>query len=151
MKTIHLLIGCLAILALSCNKHEVVLPPAPDGDALLAFHKNNVTDAEQHFVVNANAPISIVGEKGTILTLGANKLVDSDGNLVMGNVDVTLIEITKKSEMALLNKGTNGKKLMALELLWFRWRILRKHFAIRIRSYAHSTVGSKSKSSVLYH
>lgn len=111
MKTIHLLIGCLAILALSCNKHEVVPPPAPDGDALMAFHKNNVTDAEQHFVVNANAPISIVGEKGTILTLGANKLVDSDGNLVMGNVDVTLIEITKKSEMALLNKGTNGKKL----------------------------------------
>lgn len=110
MKTIQLLVGCLAILAFSCNKHEIIPSPAPDGPALIAFHQNNVTNAEQHFTVNANAPIYVVGNKGTVLTLGANKLVDSEGNLVMGNVNVTLIEINKKSEMAMLNKGTNGKK-----------------------------------------
>ena len=110
MKRISLMIGSIALLVFSCKEPQIVPPPAPDEAALIAFNKSNNEDMRQLFVVNANAPIYIVGEKGTSLYLGADQLLDATGNLVTGDVLVTLIEVTNKSEMVMLNKATMGKK-----------------------------------------
>lgn len=110
MKKLLFLVGCVSIILVSCKKPEVAPPPAPDAAALISFNKSNLDDAEQHFIVNANATIYVVGAKGTVLYLPPNQLLDSEGNIVNGNVDVTLIEVTKKSEMLMLNIPTMGKK-----------------------------------------
>ncbi|MFT5820152.1 MAG: hypothetical protein ACI8ZM_001386 [Crocinitomix sp.] len=109
MKNIHYIIGALVLISFACKKHEEVPPPAPDSAALIAFNHENVAEAKQLFSVDANSPIFIYGEKGTTLYLGADALVDTDGNLVTGNVQVELIEIDKKSEMVMMNKATMGK------------------------------------------
>lgn len=110
MKKVKYLIGGLALLAFACNKPSVVPSPSPDPIATQIFFDENVAEATQHFTVDAGADILIIGEKGTQLSLPANSLIDSEGNLVTGNVEVELIEITKKSEMIIMNKPTNGKK-----------------------------------------
>ena len=110
MKNTHYLIGGLVFISFACKKSDPVPPPAPDAAALIAFNSDNIEEATQNFSVNANSPIYIYGEKGTSLYLAADALVDSEGNLVTGDVQVALIEIDKKSEMVLMNKATMGKK-----------------------------------------
>lgn len=110
MKKISLMIGSIALLVFSCKEPQIVPPPAPDGAALISFNQANTEEATQLFIVNANAPIYIVGEKGTSLYLGANQLLDAAGAIVTGNVEIELIEVTTKSEMVMLNKPTVGKK-----------------------------------------
>ena len=109
MRKLNYLLGGIALIAFSCKKPTVIPPPAPDSAALIAFTNDNLADATQHFSVDAGASIFIIGEKGTQLYLSANSLIDSDGDLVTGNVDVEFIEIDKKSGMVLMNKATMGK------------------------------------------
>lgn len=109
MKNIHYIIGGLVLISFACKKPNTIPPPAPDAAALIAFVNENIEDATQNFSVNANSPIFIYGEKGTQLYLPADALVDADGVLVSGDVEVQLIEIDKKSEMVLMNKATMGK------------------------------------------
>ncbi len=110
MKNTYYLIGGLVFISFACKKPDPVPPPATDAAALIAFNSDNIEEATQNFSVNANSPIYIYGEKGTSLYLAADALVDSEGNLVTGDVQVALIEIDKKSEMVLMNKATMGKK-----------------------------------------
>ncbi len=100
----------MTLLVVSCKEPQIVPPPAPDAAALMSFNTSNLEEMTQLFIVNANAPIYVVGTKGTSLYLGADQLVDGAGNLVTGNVEVRLIEVTKKSEMVMLNKATTGEK-----------------------------------------
>ena len=83
-------------------------PEGIDTYALSSFFTDNIAEATQHFTTSAESFIYITGEKGTILLLNSNQLVDSDGNLVTGLVDIELIEIDKKSEIIMLNKATTG-------------------------------------------
>ena len=109
MINLHYVLGGLVLIAFSCKKPEPVPPPSPDAAALILFSSEKVGEATQHFTEDATLPIAVTGSKGTGLYLPANSLVDSEGNLVTGNVDIELIEITQKSEMVLLEKPTNGK------------------------------------------
>ena len=103
------------LIATSCKKDEpVIVDPidesGPSATALTNFINNNIEDRTQHFTVDANATILVTGANGTTLSLGANMLEDASGNPVIGNVDISLIEIDTKADMVLLDKSTNGLK-----------------------------------------
>ncbi|MDG1912985.1 MAG: hypothetical protein P8I55_00135 [Crocinitomix sp.] len=123
----------ILLLSFSCEKETIIDPPIIGDDpiveetgandstgimeipigsdvALANFFSTNIEAATQHFSQNANAVISLTGEKGTYLSLAPNSLIDADGDLITGLVDIELIEVSKKSEMVLMNKATMGKK-----------------------------------------
>ncbi|MBN4077546.1 hypothetical protein JYT25_00170 [bacterium AH-315-C20] len=109
MKKIVYSIVVAAIGLTACKKNDPIPGPTPDAADLINFISGNVSDKIQNFTVSANSPIYIVGNEGVILSLPANQLEDAGGTLISGNVDIELIEITKKSAMLLLDKPTRGK------------------------------------------
>ena len=123
----------ILLLSFSCEKETIIDPPIVGDDpiveetgandstgimeipigsdvALANFFSTNIEAATQHFSQNANAVISLTGEKGTYHSLAPNSLIDADGDLITGLVDIELIEVSKKSEMLMLNKATTGLK-----------------------------------------
>ncbi|MFT5820151.1 MAG: hypothetical protein ACI8ZM_001385 [Crocinitomix sp.] len=96
----------ILLLSFSCKKKKLAAEAVLNEIALDQFFEDNIEDKKQHWTVSAEEPFYLVSEKGSWIYLNANSLVDMDGNLVTGDVDVDFIEIDKKSEMVLLNKST---------------------------------------------
>ena len=117
MKAIKSLFATGIIVSLtlfSCQKDDpqvIVLPSNPNPtqtSAIGDFFKNNLEDATQDFGVNPNSN-SITGEKGTVITFSSNTFTYANGNAVVGNFTIELIEAQHKRDMLLLNKQTVTK------------------------------------------
>ncbi len=101
----------VSVTLLACQKDDptvIVLPPNPNptptsiiGD----FFKGNLEDATQTFEVTPNS-YSITGDKGTVITFSSNSFTYANGNAVVGNFTIELIEAQHKRDMLLLNKPT---------------------------------------------
>jgi len=74
--------------------------------SLESYYEDNIEDNTQTFIVDANAPISITGKEGSVLTIPANNFLDASGNLVQGNVEIQLIEIFEKADMLRMDMTT---------------------------------------------
>lgn len=59
-------------------------------------------------VVNSSDIISITTDKGNIITFPKNAFIDQNGNPIIGNVEVSITEITTKAEMILSDMPTNS-------------------------------------------
>lgn len=83
-----------------CKKenHEIV-PPPENTSELNQFYKNNRSENTQYFTVDANSWQTIVGNKGTKLSIPADAFVYSNGSTVSGSVDIELIEVLNVSDM----------------------------------------------------
>ncbi|ELR69149.1 hypothetical protein C900_05429 [Fulvivirga imtechensis AK7] len=87
--------------------HDIKMP---DGEALQQKYSDYIEDAKQHFTATAENGVSIVGERGTQLTFYSGAFTDAEGNEVVGEVDIELIEIFDKAEMLLSKKTTQGRQ-----------------------------------------
>jgi hypothetical protein len=119
MKTTSLFTSvCTAALLVTaaCKKTKNDEQPADTGrDMMTAFFKQHAP-AFESFTVNATAGGSFISSKGTKYFIAPNSLVDASGNLVTGNVAVSVKEIGKASEMILGDKPavtTGGKRLIS--------------------------------------
>ena len=108
---IGLLVLLIAISLVSCKKEIKEETKLPDGTALKNLIKEKRADKTQEFVVDMSDPfgVDITGEQGTIVKFFPGQLKDKLGNIVTGNIDVTLLEIYSKADMLLMNKSTMGK------------------------------------------
>jgi hypothetical protein len=97
------LLGCVPELGPDSTSQQ----PAKPG-ALGDLTEDARDEMTQVFTVDSESFNTIEGEEGTLLYLWPNSLVDSDGLLVHGNVDVELIEIYGKGQMLTSNVPTNG-------------------------------------------
>lgn len=70
------------------------------------FFTTNLKDQEQNFIIDADNPPLITGENGSTIEFFANSFMDASGNIVNGDIDITLVEIMDKSDMVLANKAT---------------------------------------------
>ncbi|MGV6862701.1 MAG: hypothetical protein ACWA41_13095 [Putridiphycobacter sp.] len=112
-KTMMILLGSLLVYT-SCKKDdpETTLPTEVKGDAqaLKNFFSNNESNSVQNFTIDAQNPQQIIGAGGLTVNFNANAFETTDGQTVIGNVDISLIEIYNKKDMILLNKPTVGVK-----------------------------------------
>lgn len=92
----------------SCKKNNDA-PQYAKADDFWATHKIPT----QSFTGNAATGFAIVGEKGTSVKFPANAFVDGGGNIVSGNVTVTLKEVLSKKDVLLSGVMTesNGQLL----------------------------------------
>ena len=70
----------------------------------------NYAPTAQNQTKNSDEIITFTTEKGNELIFPARAFVDGSGNLVSGNVDVSVTEITNVSEMILLGMMTNSNQ-----------------------------------------
>lgn len=111
LKKIGLLILLFAITLVSCKKEvDEQETKKPDGVALKNFIESKINANTQKYVVDMDNSLGteIVGEQGTVLSFYPGQLKDKQGNSVIGNVDVELVEIYSKADMLLMNKTTMG-------------------------------------------
>jgi len=111
MKTKFSTIGFVAaaILSLSACKKNKDIPAFAKADDFWASHKIEA----QTFTGNATTGFSITGAKGTKITFPANSMVDGNGDLVAGNVTITLKEVLSRKDVLLSGVWTeaNGQLL----------------------------------------
>ena len=71
------------------------------------------TKLSQKFILNSQKDTIVICQEGTKLIVEANSFVDASNNLVEGNVDITVTEYYKLSDMLLANLSTqsNGNLL----------------------------------------
>lgn len=113
MNTLKNIFGILVLTAFvisSCSKNDD--DPIPqqeilDYDDILGFYESNGVQ-KQDFIVDATTGGTITGEEGTKIIFFPNSLVDSDGNVISGTVDVSIKEIFTTSQMILSNMPTNA-------------------------------------------
>lgn len=98
-----------AALSLSACKKNKDLPAFAKADDFWASHKIEA----QTFTGNATTGFTITGAKGTKITFPANSMVDGNGDLVSGNVTITLKEVLSKKDVVLSRVWTesNGQLL----------------------------------------
>jgi hypothetical protein len=109
MKKSFLALAALLLVFTACEKDKPAVDAVSNENSfadMAEFHEQNRVNMTQTFIVDANSPISITGEKGATLTIPANNFLDGYGNVVEGNIEISLIEITTKSEMLMANKPT---------------------------------------------
>lgn len=116
MKKNQILISVMFVLALflgSCKKDKTLNSPVTAGSTqnvnsteLKSFFTTNLKDQEQNFIIDADTPSLITGANGSTIQFFANSFMDASGNIVNGNIDITLVEIMGKSDMILMNKPT---------------------------------------------
>lgn len=108
LSKIGLLVLILALALTSCKK-EIKETPLPEGVALKKAIKEKRDSKRQTFAVDLTAGQEIVGEQGTKINFYAGSLLDAQGNIVTGNVEIELLEIYSKADMLLMNKATMGR------------------------------------------
>ena len=79
-------------------------------NAELVKELQNYAPTAQNQTKNSDEIITFTTEKGNELIFPARAFVDGSGNLVNGNVDVSVTEITNVSEMILSGKMTNSNQ-----------------------------------------
>src|SRR5687768_10951684 len=92
------------ILSLSACKKNKDIPAFAKADDFWASHKIET----QTFTGNATTGFSITGAKGTKITFPANSMVDGNGDLVTGNVTITLKEVLSKKDVVLSGVWTES-------------------------------------------
>ncbi|WP_108807433.1 hypothetical protein [Aquimarina spinulae] len=105
-----ILVLLTAFLISSCSKNDDELIPQQEilgYQDILGFYEANGVQ-KQDFTIDATTGGTITGEDGTKIIFPPNSLVDSDGNLIGGTVDVSIREIFTASQMILSNKPTNA-------------------------------------------
>jgi hypothetical protein len=114
MNTLKNIFGIVLIIAFvisSCSKNDdesIILPEEIlEYDDILGFYESNGVQ-KQNFTIDATTGGSITGEEGTKVIFPPNSLVDIDGNLISGSVEVSIREIFTASQMILSNKPTNA-------------------------------------------
>lgn len=111
LKRIGLLVLILMITLVSCKKEVIEeTTKEADGVALKNFIKEKRENKTQKYVVDMDNALGteIVGEQGTILSFYPGQLLDQQGNVITGNIEVELLEIYSKADMLLMNKTTMG-------------------------------------------
>ena len=109
-----------SIFLASCKKNEPVLKNQTNevnytqasSLELSNYFKNNLNNKNQSFVIDVSNPQLITGSNGTKIQFYSNSFVDASGNLITGNVNISLVEILDKSSMVLTNKPTMGRNYL---------------------------------------
>lgn len=104
------LLGLISMFA--CKREEIFIEQKEF--TMKKFFAENQTKSE-YFTVNAGTFSSVIGKKGTIITIPANILQHQDGSPVSGNVKVELKEVFDKGDMVKSNIPTmsNGRLLVS--------------------------------------
>ncbi|OQP64846.1 hypothetical protein A3860_19010 [Niastella vici] len=84
-----------AIVSVTACKKDKSTPNYAKADDFMASHAIK----EQSFSGNAAAGFTITGKDGTKVTFSPNAFVDGNGNVVSGNVTVTLKEVLSKKDV----------------------------------------------------
>src|SRR5688572_12848866 len=116
MKIIHFLskalLTVLVLTSLSgCDEETPASPddPKPDAEALNHWFDTNAENQEQYFILTASTGGNLTGNQGTIVKFRTNAFTKPNGDLVVGSVKITLIELYDRGSMLLAKKPTNGK------------------------------------------
>ncbi len=111
---ISLFVTVLAYLIFlsSCEEgNERKVTPTPDATQLKFFIDSKIAANEQYLTLDAGTGGMLLANKGTILQFQENSFADLDGNVVTGEVEIKLIEIFDRSDMAFMKKPTMGRDL----------------------------------------
>jgi hypothetical protein len=109
MKKIIVSVALVVIgLTTACKKEVIPTPPTNSSTDLKDFHSSKVNQLKQNFTVNATLGATIIGSRGTKVTILPNGLKWSNGQTVSGNVNIELVEIFDRGTMVLANKPTMG-------------------------------------------
>ncbi len=95
-------------LTTACKKEVIPTPTTNSSTDLNGFHSSKVNQLKQNFTVDAALGATIVGNKGTKVTIFPNGLKFANGQTVSGNVNIELVEIFDRGTMVLANKPTMG-------------------------------------------
>jgi hypothetical protein len=99
----------LFTILLSCKREhpniEHLYIYRADSPVMKAFFDRNGVPSQQ-FVVNSEAPIQVIGQKGSKFYIEQNAFVTSSGNNVIGDVTIELQELFDKKDFILSNKPT---------------------------------------------
>lgn len=110
------LLAAAILFSTACKKSETSEQPEDTGrQAMTGFFKQNAP-AFQSFTINAGTGGTITTTKGTKFYISPNSLVDASGNIVTGNVTISVKEVGKASEMILSDRPAatgDGKMLQS--------------------------------------
>ncbi|GAB5398648.1 MAG: hypothetical protein Aureis2KO_02330 [Aureisphaera sp.] len=110
-----LAVSALCLTLLSCDISDdsdtgnVNIPLEIDGTEHMDDIQNNREEALQDFTIDGALGGTVVGVKGTNVIFGPNAFQDANGSPISGNVNVELLEVYGKGDMALKRVATNGK------------------------------------------
>jgi hypothetical protein len=90
------------------NSGENTNSSTSDGNSELVNQLKSYAPVEQNKTKNSDEVITFATEKGNEIIFPARAFVDGSGNPVTGNIDVSVTEITKVSEMILSGMMTNS-------------------------------------------
>jgi hypothetical protein len=96
-----------ASVLFSCKENENLNGPIPSSESLSSFFERH-KEKPQQFTIKAESGARLETVKGVTLTIQPNSFVGQDGELVQGDVVVTVTEITEPSEMILNDMPTNA-------------------------------------------
>ena len=122
------LIGAVCFLAINLSN---TLKKQPSDTTKIASNSKKEKDIIpwipfdlQYFDLIAEKGSTIVGKDGTLIILGANSLLDSEGKRVKGEVQAELIEAIDLEDMIAYNLTTtsNGKALSSGGMMRIRYR-----------------------------
>ncbi|MFT5819264.1 MAG: hypothetical protein ACI8ZM_000487 [Crocinitomix sp.] len=102
MKKSYLLVAAATLLIFGACQKENATEETENStvtQTLDDYYQENRDNSMQTFIVDANTPIEVTGEQGTMVTIPANNFLDANGNVVTGNVEVKLIEVFTKVDM----------------------------------------------------
>jgi hypothetical protein len=106
------------LVCFACKKDDPA--PAPDTAPAIGFDDvrdflNHAAPQAQAFFINAQFPVAIRTEYGSLLQFAPNSFIDQDGNLATGVVEIQIIEYMDRAEMIFGNKPTmsNGQILVS--------------------------------------
>lgn len=102
-------IGLITLTSCKSESNDNDEESQADGVALNQRFIDNRNNALQIFSIDASSGGTIIGNQGTKVIIPANSL-GLNGNPIVGNVDIELIEIYDKAAMVLQNMSTKGQR-----------------------------------------
>lgn len=103
----------IALLLTGCSKDEATVPVdqiiAPTSTGFNMLRQQALSDLVQTQTFDAEDGIHFVSNKGTILDIGQYELTDHLGNTIVGEVELTFVEIFDRGNMVVANKPLMGR------------------------------------------
>ena len=100
------------ILTISCTKDTDVFLPKHSvdivGDIDRFFNAARIP-IETHVTTNIDVPAAVVTERKSVIILDPGSLQDADGNLITGNVEVSILELMSPGEILTYGISTNSR------------------------------------------